>query len=179
MKRKEKVITYKNKIVFIKINTSLPERTLKQYVENEACFMFVNKGEVNVRTPDDFLHFNYDTAMIAKCLNYFFEPYENQDNTDGELEFLGVYLYPFLIEEIFALDIINSNDKSNYNVKQVQVDLMLENFRKSIDILLDNPELVDDGMIKTKQQSQCKKQGNCVKSSFHIRWVIEFIELVQ
>ena len=38
----------------------------------------------------------------------------------------------------------------DFNVKQVQVDLLLDNFKNSINILLDNPELVDDGIIKTK-----------------------------
>lgn len=46
---KEQVIKYKDKIVFIRSSMPRFDRTLKQYVENEACFMFVNRGEVGVR----------------------------------------------------------------------------------------------------------------------------------
>ncbi|CAL2110639.1 HTH araC/xylS-type domain-containing protein [Tenacibaculum sp. 190130A14a] len=125
-------------------------RTLKHYVEDEACFMFVNKGEVAVRTPDDYLKLNKNTAMIAKCLNYFFEPSQNKEVCNEGIESVGVFLYPSLVEDLFDLDISLSNHRNDYNVKQVQVDLMLDNFRQSIDILLDNPELVDDTMVKLK-----------------------------
>jgi len=125
-------------------------RTLKEYVEDEACFMFVNKGEVGVRTPDDYLKLNKDTAMIAKCLNYFFEPSDNKERCKDGIESVGVFLYPSLIKDLFDLDVTLSNHTNNYNVKQVQVDMLLDNFKNSINILLENPELVDDNIIKTK-----------------------------
>ncbi|MEM9078746.1 MAG: AraC family transcriptional regulator [Bacteroidota bacterium] len=149
MQFEEKVITYKEKIVFIKLSMPFFNRTLKSYVEDEACFMFVNKGEVGVRTPEDYLTLNQSTAMIAKCLNYFFEPTNKKTNDTG-VESVGVFIYPSLVKDLFDLDITTSSHKNNYNVKQVQVDLMLDNFRKSIDILLDNPELVDDSIIRIK-----------------------------
>ncbi|CAL2103223.1 AraC family transcriptional regulator [Tenacibaculum sp. 190130A14a] len=150
MEFQEKVITYKDRIVFIKLSMPSFNRTLKHYVEDEACFMFVNKGEVAVRTPDDYLKLNKNTAMIAKCLNYFFEPSQNKEVCNEGIESVGVFLYPSLVEDLFDLDISLSNHRNDYNVKQVQVDLMLDNFRQSIDILLDNPELVDDTMVKLK-----------------------------
>ncbi len=150
MAYQEKIITYKNRVVFIKLSMPSFDRTLKQYVEDEACFMFVNKGEVGVRTPNEYLHLNKDTAMIAKCLNYFFEPSNNKEACKDGIESIGVFLYPSLVEELFDLDLNASNHNIDYNVKQVQVDLMLNNFRQSIDILLDNPELVDQNMVKIK-----------------------------
>lgn len=150
MKFEEKVITYKDRIVFIKLSMPYFSRTLKQYAEDEACFMFVNKGEVSVRTPDDYLKLNKDAAMLAKCLNYFFEPGNNQKTSNNGIESVGVFLYPSLVRDLFDLDITTSDYRNDYNVKQIQVDLMLDNFRQSIDILLENPELADDAMIKTK-----------------------------
>lgn len=150
MEFEEKVITYKDRIVFIKLSMPFFNRTLKNYVEEEACFMFVNKGEVNVRTPEDYLKLNKDTAMVAKCLNYFFEPSKNKENCKDGIESVGIFLYPSLVKDLFDLDVTTSNYKVGYNVKQVQVDLMLHNFRQSIEILLENPELVDEAIIKTK-----------------------------
>lgn len=150
MEYKEKYITYKGKVVFIKISVPFLTRTLKKYAENEACFMFVNKGEVNVRAPHEHLTLNKDVGMIAKCLNYFVEPVENKEICKNDIEFTGVYLYPELVKDLFDLDITKSNFKNDYNVKQVLVDLMLKNFRESIDILIENQELVDDAIVKTK-----------------------------
>jgi AraC-like DNA-binding protein len=86
----------------------------------------------------------------AKCLNYFVEPVENKEIGKNDIEFTGVYLYPELVKDLFDLDITKSNFKNDYNVKQVLVDLMLKNFRESIDILIENQELVDDAIVKTK-----------------------------
>jgi AraC-like DNA-binding protein len=150
MEVKETVIKYKDKVVFIKLSMPSFNRTLKQYVEDEACFMFVNKGEVAVRTPEDYLYLNQDTAMLAKCLNYFFEPTGNADACRDGIESVGIFLYPSMIEDLFSFDLSTSSHSLNYNVKQVQVDRMLEAYKESVNVLLDNPELADEGIVKTK-----------------------------
>ena len=37
-----------------------------------------------------------------------------------------------------------------YNIKRIVVDQLLVNFRESIDILLDNPEMADESIIRNK-----------------------------
>lgn len=150
MEFKEQAITYKDRIVFIRLSMPFFNRTLKHYVEEEACFMFVNQGEVNVRAPEDYLKLNRDTAMLAKCLNYFFEPSDNDELCKDGIESVGIFLYPSLVKDLFEFDLSSSNYTVDYNLKQVQVDRLLENYRQSIDILLDNPELADENIIKTK-----------------------------
>lgn len=125
-------------------------RSLKQYVADEACFMFVNKGEVGVRSQEDYFKLNKEVGMLAKCLNYFFEPTDNKEASKDGIESIGIFLYPSLVQEIFELDLSTSNYQSNYNLKQVQIDLLLENYKQSIGLLLDNPELADESIIKTK-----------------------------
>ncbi|MEM8888373.1 MAG: AraC family transcriptional regulator [Bacteroidota bacterium] len=150
MEFKEQSITYKNRIVFIRLSMPNFNRTLKQYVEDEACFMFVNKGEVGVRSQEDYFKLNRDKAMLAKCLNYFFEPTGDDSKCDDGIESVGIFLYPSLVKDLFEFDLSSSSYTVNYNLKQIQVDKLLDNFRDSIDILLDNPELADESMIKTK-----------------------------
>lgn len=150
MDYKEQVITYKGRVVFIKLSMPSFSRTLKHYVEDEACFMFVNKGEVAVRSQEDYFNLNNNTAMLAKCLNYFFEPSKDQSKCNNGIESLGIFLYPSLIKDLFEFDLSTSNYSVDFNLKQIQVDKLLENYRASIDILLENPELADEAMIKTK-----------------------------
>lgn len=150
MEFQEQVITYKDRIVFIKLSMPFFNRTLKHYVEEEACFMFVNKGEVGVRSPEDYLLLNRNTGMLAKCLNYFFEPSDNPEKCKDGIESIGIFLYPSLVKDLFEFDVSSSNHTVDYNVKQIQIDRLLENYKESINILLDNPELVDDSIIKNK-----------------------------
>ncbi len=150
MEVKEQIIKYKNRIVFIRLSMPGFDRTLKQYVEDEACFMFVNKGEVSIRGQEDYFKLNKSTAMLAKCMNYFFEPSDDTDKCDDGIESTGIFIYPSLVKELFDFDVTTSNYALNFNLKQIQVNRLLDNYRESINILLDNPELADSNMIKTK-----------------------------
>lgn len=150
MEFKEQIITYKNRVVFIKLSMPSFNRTLKEYMEDEACFMFVSKGEVNVRSSEDYLRLNKKTSMLAKCLNYFFEPNKEYNNCEEGIESIGIFLYPSLVKDLFDFEVSNSDYTVDFNLKQIQVDRLLENYKESINILLDTPELVDDNIIKTK-----------------------------
>jgi len=68
-----KKIEYKGKVVFHKMMVTSSKRDLKPFQDNEACFMFVNKGEFSVRNPDQFITFKEDQGLMAKCFNFFFE----------------------------------------------------------------------------------------------------------
>lgn len=146
----EKVLTYKDHVVFGKQSMPYFDRVPKHYTENEACFVFVNEGEFSVRSQTDYMNLNKGQALLAKCLNYFFETNEEQRKHGEGVEVIGVILYPSLIKELFEFDITTSNYSVDYNIKQIEVDRLLENFRESINILIDNPELADDNIVKTK-----------------------------
>lgn len=150
MNSQEKYLKYKGRIVFGKQSMPYFDRIPKQYFEDEACFVFVNQGEVSVRAQTDFLDLDKQHAVLAKCLNYFFETSEEQKKVGDGVEVIAVILYPALVEELFEFDLSRSNYTLDYNIKKVEVDRLLANFRESIDILLDNPELADESIIKTK-----------------------------
>lgn len=136
--------------MFEKLSMPYFERVPKVYFENEACFIFVNQGEFSVRSQTDYLHFRKGKGILAKCLNYFFETNEEQRKCGDGVEVIGVLLYPSLVEELFQFDVTKSNYQVDYNLKQVEIDGLLENYKESISILLDHPELADELMIKTK-----------------------------
>lgn len=150
MIQEQKVLTYKGQIVFEKIRMSYFNRMPKFFQDNEACFMFINEGEFSVRTPSEFLSFNKGKGLLSKCFDYFFETNKRQRKSSEFLEAIGVLIYPSMVEELFSFNISSSKHTVNYNVKQIQIDGLLYNFKQSIDILLDNPDLADEEMIKMK-----------------------------
>jgi AraC-like DNA-binding protein len=142
----EKYLLYKGRVVFGKQTMPYFKRKLKEYSENEACFIFVNKGEIGVRAQDKYVSLKQDEAVLAKCMNYYFEPKKGHEC----IQAIAVLLYPSLVKEIFDFDIATSNFSYDFNLKQVVVDKLLTNFKESINLLIDNPELADENMIKTK-----------------------------
>jgi len=145
-----KTLVYKDKVVFHKMNITSPKRGLKPFQNNEACFMFVNQGDFSVRTPNQFISFNKTKGLLAKCFNFFIETTEKQRNESKEMEFIGVFLFPEQVEEIMDLDLSNSNHKVNFNIKKINIDALFTSYKNSINILLDNPEIADEEMIKLK-----------------------------
>ena len=146
----QKVLKYKGQIVFERIVMSSFERMPKLYEDNEACFMFINGGEFSVRTPDDFVSFKKGKGLLAKCFDYFFETNKDQRITSDKIDVLGVLIHQSIVEELFQFDVSVSTHIVDYNLKQIQIDGLLNNFKDSVNILLDNPELADEQMIKTK-----------------------------
>ncbi len=150
MVQKQKILKYKNKIVFEKIEISYFKRMPKLFQEDEACFMFINEGEFSVRTPDEFISYDKDKGLLAKCFDFFFETSSKQRASSKSVEVIGVLLYPSIVEDLFQFDITKSNHSLNYNVTQIQVDGLINNFKESLNILLDNPELADENLIRAK-----------------------------
>lgn len=126
------------------------DRFLKEYTEDEACFVFVNEGEFSVRSQTDYMNLDKNQAVLAKCLNYFFETNDEQKKCGDGVEVIAVILYPSLVQELFEFDLSTSNYSFGYNIKQIEIDRLLKNFKESINILLDNPELADESIIKNK-----------------------------
>jgi AraC-like DNA-binding protein len=150
LKYKEKYLTYKDRIVFGKQFMPYFDRIPKEYFEDEACFVFVNQGELSVRSQNDIMNLDHNSAILAKCLNYFFETNDKQKQSSEGIEVIAVIIYPALVEELFEFDLSKSDFSFDYNIKKIEVDRLLANYKESISILLDNPELADESIIKTK-----------------------------
>lgn len=150
MEYEGKQIKYKGRIVFGKQSMPYFDRMPKEYFMNEACFVFVNEGEVSVRSQTEYMNLDVNTAILAKCLNYFFETDSKQKENGDGLEVIAIILHPSQVEELFEFDLSQSDYSIDYNIKQIEVDRLLANFKESINILLDNPDLADERMIETK-----------------------------
>lgn len=138
------------RVVFQKISTPSFGRLPKEYFENEACFIFVNQGEFMVRAREERLELNKETALLAKCHNFFYETTKSAVEDQTQIEVIGLLLYPDLVQDLFDFDINNSNHTVDYNLKQIQVNQLLELYRESIGVLLENPELADPHLVKNK-----------------------------
>jgi AraC family transcriptional regulator, exoenzyme S synthesis regulatory protein ExsA len=146
-----KAIKFKNRIVFQKLRLPhFSNKLPKEYHGNEACFIFVNHGAFSVREPVQVIDLDNKTALLAKCINYLYESNELQRQSSEYIEVVGVLLYPDIASELFDFDITKSNHTVDYNLKQVEVNKLLEHYKESVMILIDHPELADEELIKNK-----------------------------
>jgi len=146
----QKILKYKDRIVFEKMRLPYFNRLPKEFFENEACFIFINEGAFSVRSQTEYLSFQKGTGLLAKCLNYFFETSANERTVGTGVEVIGLLLYPELVMDIFDYDLSLSTHSVDFNLKKFEVDLLLHHFKESINLLLDNPELADEALIKNK-----------------------------
>ena len=164
----KKQLFYKGKLVFEKLITPRFHRVSKEFEEEEACFIFVNEGEFSVRSSSEFLPFKKGQGLLAKCLNYFFETNEQQRTIGDGVQVIGILMYPSMVEELFQFDLSTSTYTVDYNLKQVQLDALLEHYRESISILLDNPELADEAMLANKLKEFVLLMSKMQKAPSHL-----------
>ena len=144
-----KKLEYKGRTIFSKMVISEYKRFEKYFEQDEACFMFIDNGNIILRTPDKTLQFNSGDGLLAKCGNYFFEK-NPRAVTEESVSIIAVYFYPEVIVKIFSEDIFSSNYHSNYDATKIVVDKLLTNFKENISFLLDNPNIVDEALLLTK-----------------------------
>lgn len=140
-----KKLSYQGKTIFGKIVMGEFDRIEKYFQQNEACFMFVNNGDMILRTPEQTIHIKNGDGLFAKCGNYFFEK-----QTSEKITLIASYFYPDILKQIFTNDIFSSNYETRYDAKKVVIDKLLDDFRDNISYLLDNPDVVDDDYLLTK-----------------------------
>jgi len=145
-----KILSYKDKVIFEKLILENFDRMYKPFTEDEACFMYLQEGSFQFRTPEKVLNVNPGDAYLAKCSDYFFEQTKRDHKNASRSKGIGVYLYPDIIKELFGFDLSISDFETNYDATKVSVDDLMENFINGIEFLLDNPTVSTDSMIKIK-----------------------------
>lgn len=143
-----KKLEYKGKIIFSKMKMSEFKRFEKYFQAKEACFMFIDEGNLTLRTPERILNFAPKEGLLAKCGNYFFE--SNSRNAKGEVSIITAYFHPEIIKNIFSEDVFSSIYKSDYDATKVVIDKLLSDFKDNISYLIDNAKVVDDTLLLTK-----------------------------
>ena len=145
-----KSLEYKNKVIFEKMVLGNFKRAPKPFQENEACFMYLQEGSFQFRTPEKVLKLTTGDAVLAKCGNYFFEQTKRDHEQASHAKGIGVYLYPEMVKELFDFDLSISDFEIHYDATSVNTDLLMKNYIDGIEFLLDNPTVCNDSMIRIK-----------------------------
>ncbi len=138
-------LCFQGKIIFGKYVMGAFDRIEKFFQQDEACFMFIDNGDMILRTPEQTIQIKNGEGLFAKCGNYYFER-----QTSKKMTLVAAYFYPEILKKIFTSDILTSKHETMYDAKKVVVNKLLSDFKENISYLLENPEVVDDSYLLTK-----------------------------
>lgn len=151
---KQDEIKHQNRVIFERLEIAKNfKRVPKVFFEEEACFLFLSKGDFNFRTPDKLLSFSQGDGMLAKCGNYFIEGNSHNETTPSEtVTVVGAFFYPEIVKKFFENDLSLEAFIKPITVSKVHIDTLLKHFIENLNYLLDNPSVVDDNIIINKQK---------------------------
>lgn len=148
---KRQKLEYKGKVIFEKV-VFLRDftRSPKLFKEEESCFMFLQSGNLTLRTPTNLLTFSKGEIMLAKCGNYYLEEGKSTIDSSEEMIAIGAYFYPDLIRSFFDDDFEITEFHKEYDSKKVEPTPLLTSYVDSLNMLFENPAMASNNMIITK-----------------------------
>ena len=148
----QKTITHNNKRVFEKLVMDINfKRAPKYFADQGACFLFLQNGSFQFRTPTNVTTYYKNEAMLAKCGNYFIEKISGKESSsDNTITVVGAFFYPEMVKGFFEKDLSIKHFKKKFDVIKVNVEPLMKAYIDSIDFLLENQSIVDVNMIFTK-----------------------------
>lgn len=107
-------------------------------LDNNACFMFMVEGELEIRTPINQYSLQTGGGFLTKCGDYYFEDLRAEGFEAKDREVIGIYFQPDVVREAIQL----KPTKWVKNLSNlIEVNSILENYKASILQYMLHPEL--------------------------------------
>ena len=146
-----KTIELFGKMIFEKAVIKAPF-TKPNLMPDEACFLYVVKGEYNSISEVSTLRAKAKDMVLMKCGSYFGQIL--QSSSSETYESVAVHFYPEVINKIYYDDfpkILKSTENQEYMaMTSLKADQLLEKYFDSIMFYFNNPDLVTEELIILK-----------------------------
>lgn len=141
-----------NKMIFEKVVLNPPFK-VPNAMPNEACFLYVCEGQQRLSSAVQHTTLKSKDAVLMKCGMYFGEWLAS--STYKQCEAIAVHLYPEVLKKVYEFEIPDFIRKyikvSNQNaVHTIRDNVLIEQYIMSMRFYFENPQLVDDDLIKLK-----------------------------
>jgi AraC family transcriptional regulator, exoenzyme S synthesis regulatory protein ExsA len=147
-----KQIDLYNKMIFERAVIKAPF-TVPNAMPNEACFLYVLEGSQRLHSANQRELVKSKDAVLMKCGMYFGEWLSSSDYI--QCEAIAVHLYPEVLKKIYESEIpdfikqYRKLDNTNQLYK-VTDNALIDNYIRSMLFYFENPQLVDEELIKLK-----------------------------
>jgi len=147
-----KQINFKNKMVFEKAVLKAPFK-INNPMPDEACFLYVVEGNYEVKSAISREKLKAHDAILMKCGLYLSEWLSS--STSNQCQAIAVHLYPDVLKSIYEDEIPDfikqyRKRENPTNMYTVSGDKLIDNYISSMMFYFENPQLVDEELIKIK-----------------------------
>lgn len=127
--------------------------TVPNAMPDEACFLYVLKGNQRLHSGDRRELLHQKDAVLMKCGTYFGEWLQSADYTHCEA--IAVHLYPEVLKKVYESEIPDfvkqyHKVKNQEQLVKVKDNALVDNYIASMTFYFENPQLVDDELLKLK-----------------------------
>ncbi len=126
------------------------EGRFEKILSDEACYMFILQGKLEVRTPIASILISRNEGFLSKCGEYFLEDIHQDDASAEIVEAVAVYFHPSIIAKLFSINPVKSNQKI---ILKIQIDEGLEQYKDSLIYYLNNIQVFNEDiqLLKIKE----------------------------
>jgi AraC-like DNA-binding protein len=99
--------------------------------------------------------------------------------TKVEEEIMRILLHPSIVEDLFKNDLHYSSFHHDFNVKKNKLDAVLLNCKESITLLLENPSLCDENLIRSKLKEFISLILKMVKAPSELAFLVTMFKPIE
>lgn len=119
---------------------------------NEACFLYILKGECNSIAEDEEVRVNNDESILMKCGTYLSQMFSKRE--DGHYEALAIHFYPEMLKKVYGGSLPSFLKKYNYtfhsNMVKLEASVLIQKYIESLLFYFENPQLVTEDILILK-----------------------------
>ncbi len=151
------ILDYKNidlfgKLLFEKVLLKPPFKK-QNSMPNEACFLYIIKGEYNSISESEQLRIKNEEAVLMKCGNYLSQMYKSPNSK--KYEAVAVHFFPEVLLKIYDNKLPNflkqqNTSSDNSSMAKVNSDIIINKYIDSVLFYFDNPNLVNEDILILK-----------------------------
>ncbi|MPS74445.1 MAG: AraC family transcriptional regulator [Chryseobacterium sp.] len=121
-------------------------------VAEQACFLYMLKGEMQYRSNDDHIDIPTKHSLLLNCINSGNEIHETRSVEKGEI--VIVTFHPDILKKIYGKELPSvfqsDNKASNQSSEKINNDFLIQRYIEGLLFYFDNPSLVNDDILILK-----------------------------
>lgn len=121
-------------------------------VAEQACFLYMLKGEIEYQSGDDHLKIPTHHSLLLNCINSGKQIQDTNSNSDGEI--VIVTFHPDILKKVYEIDVSQifkpNNRATNQSRGLINNDFLIQKFIEGLLFYFQNPSLVNDEILVLK-----------------------------
>jgi AraC family transcriptional regulator, exoenzyme S synthesis regulatory protein ExsA len=126
--------------------------SVPKVLENEACFMFLLSGDINVYAPTHVNALGRNDCLLSQCGSYIYEEVPRPQEEAPIVDMVGIFFHLDLLKTLFETSPLPANPKS-YLAYRMKENIALMHYKQSLVHYMEHPETFSKEMqwLKLKE----------------------------